>query len=58
MKLDEISSDVDEYLFTTDFCRVAGHPHSWVLEELSSGHVVLPTVPGTGDNLVLERTLA
>jgi hypothetical protein len=58
MWLAKVSSGIDENLFASYFCWIAGNSHTWVLEELSGGHVILPAVPRTGDNCALERPLA
>src|SRR5271157_5445483 len=58
MWLARISSDIDEDLFASYFSWIAGDSHTWVLEEPSGGYVILPTVPGTGDNRAQERPLA
>jgi hypothetical protein len=52
-----ISRDIYEYLFSPHFRRVASHTHTGVLNQLSGCHVVLPTMPGAGNNFILERSL-
>jgi hypothetical protein len=57
-ELGEFSRNIDENFVSADFRRVAGHAHARVLDHLPGGYVVLPTVPGTGNNFILERPLA
>jgi hypothetical protein len=56
--LRDFSRDIHEYLFSADFGKVASHSHAGVLNKLSGGHVVLPAMPGAGNNLILERPLS
>jgi hypothetical protein len=53
-----ISRDIYEYLISPHFRRVASHTHTWVLNQLSGGHVVLPPMPGTSNNFILECPLS
>ena len=57
MWLAKVSSGIDENLFASYFCWIAGNSHTWVLEELSGGHVILTAVPRTGDVVVLESAV-
>jgi hypothetical protein len=56
--LDELSSNIDEDFIPSDFRLVASNSHARVLDNLPGGYVILPPVPRTGNNFILECTLA
>src|SRR2546425_12918029 len=53
-----ISPGIHKNIFSANLHSVAIHPHRRILPDLAGGHVVLPPMPGAGDDLPIHDPLA
>src|SRR5580704_14965104 len=50
--------DLDEYVIPFDFKRIALYSHGGICQGLPGSHVILPAVPGAGNNFSRQFALA
>src|SRR4029077_20179655 len=58
IELGQFSGDVHKNFLPPELGRVTSNSHILILSELPCGYVILPAVPRTSHNFVLERPLS